>query len=105
MVSLCVVNAVTLIGYSWAVFRIDDIPRVRGLLTSRRSMITAFVMAVCVQLLLQAMEGRIDNPYLLLLVAGAAGGLIYTVLLMLTERMLLKKLLELAGSRRLARPA
>src|SRR5690606_31831780 len=46
MIALCVVNAVTLIGYSWAVFRVDSIPFFRGLLTSSRSMISALVMAL-----------------------------------------------------------
>lgn len=100
MVALCVVNAVTLIGYSWAVFRVDGIPFFRGLLTSSRSMISALIMAVCVRLLLEFLEGRVQNPYVELLIAGAAGGILYAAFVLATERTLLRKLVELVRSRR-----
>lgn len=100
MIALCVVNAVTLIGYSWAVFRVDGIPFFRGLLTSSRSMVSALVMALCVRGLLDVLEGGLDNPYAELLVGAAAGGTIYGIFLLVTERALLRKLLELARTRR-----
>ena len=101
MVALCVVNAVTLIGYSWAVFRVDDIPFLRGLLTSSRSMITAFVMAIAVRGFLHIFAERLTNPYLEVLAGGAVGAILYSVLFLLTERALLRKILELARRRKM----
>lgn len=100
MIALCVVNAATLIGYSWAVFRVDGVPFFSGLLISSRSMISAFVMAICVKLLLDALAGRIDNPVVELLVGAAFGGGLYVVILLLSERQLLRKLLTLVSARR-----
>nr|CAD6405945.1 lipopolysaccharide biosynthesis protein [Rhizobium sp. Q54] len=102
LAGLCMVNAVTLVGYSWAVFRVDNIPFMQGLLTSSRSMLTALVMALCVRTLLALLEGRLANPYAELLVGAFAGGLIYAVLLFLTERALLRKLVELVRARNAA---
>lgn len=100
MVALCIVNAVTLVGYSWAVFRVDAVPFFSGLLRSSRSMISAFVMAICVRLLLDALSGRIQNPVIELLIGAAFGGVLYAVILLLTERTLLWKLLSLVSARR-----
>ena len=100
MIALCVVNAVTLIGYSYVVFRVDKIPFFRGLMTSSKSMISALVMAVCVRLLLQALDGRIENAVLELAIGALVGGVLYALLLLLTERSLLRKLLGLVAARR-----
>ena len=54
MIWLCAVNAVTLVGYSWAVFRADGTPFSKGFLTICRPMVLALVMALAVRLLLQA---------------------------------------------------
>ena len=105
MIALCVVNAVTLIGYSWAVFRIDEIPFLRGLLTSSRSMINALVMAVCVRFILEGLPASMEGPYLSLTIGAVAGAAIYGLLLLLTERALLRKLLELARTRSIAAAA
>ncbi|MCJ8517472.1 succinoglycan exporter [Pseudorhizobium tarimense] len=99
MIALCVVNAVTLIGYSWVVFRVEDIPLLSGLVTSSRSMINAMVMAVCVRAAMGHFQARLDNPYLELVAGAALGGLVYGVLLLLTERTLLRKLLQLVKTR------
>ena len=102
MIALCVMNAITLIGYSWAVFRVDGISFFRGLLTSSKSMISALIMAVCVRFLLEWMGGRAENPYLELLIGGAVGGIIYGALVLATERPLVRKLMELVKGRRAA---
>lgn len=100
MWGLCAVNAVTLVGYSWAVFRVDNIPFFRGMLTSSRSMITALIMALAVRAFLHAFEAHLTNPYVEVLAGGAVGGLVYGVLLLLTERTLLKKILGMVKRRR-----
>ncbi len=99
MIALCIVNAATLLGYSWAVFRVDDIPFVSGLLTSSRSMINAMMMAVCVRVALPPLQARLDNDYLELVAGAAIGVLIYGALLLATERVLLRKLLQLVRTR------
>lgn len=104
MVALCVVNALTLLGYSWAVFRIDDIPFLRGLLISSRSMINALVMAVTVRLALAALSAHLANPYIEILVGAAVGGLVYGLLLLVSERTLLRKLVGLLRNRKQALP-
>lgn len=99
MIGLCVVNAITLVGYSWAVFRVDNIPFFWGLLTSSRSMITSFVMGVAVRIFLHVFEAQLTNPYLQLLAGAAVGGVIYAVLFLLTERHLVRKVLDLVRRR------
>jgi len=105
MVALCVVNAITLIGYSWAVFRVDEIPFLRGLLVSSRSMITAFVMALGVRAFLHVFAERLTNPYLEVLAGAAVGGVIYGVLFLLTERVLLRKIFQIVRRRGVAKPS
>lgn len=99
MIVLCAVNAATLVGYSWAVFRVDDIPFVSGLIATSRSMINAMIMAVCVRVALAPLQARLDNDVLELGAGVAIGALVYGVLLLLTERRLLRKLLEIARTR------
>jgi succinoglycan exporter len=100
MTALCIVNAITLVGYSWAVFRVDNIPFLWGLLTSSRSMITSFVMAVGVRIFLHVFAERLTNPYLELLAGGAVGAFLYGILFLLTERALLRKLWGMVRRRR-----
>ncbi len=99
MIALCIVNAITLLGYSWAVFRIDQIPFFRGLLTSSRSMITAFIMAVGVRIFLDVFSEQLTNPYLEVGVGALVGGGIYGILFLITERALLKKIFEIIRRR------
>ncbi len=99
MVALCVVNAITLIGYSWAVFRVDEIPFLRGLLVSSRSMITAFVMALGVRAFLHVFAEQLTNPYLEVLAGAAVGGVIYGALFLITERVLLRKIFAIVKRR------
>ena len=102
MIALCVVNAATLIGYSWAVFRVDNIPFLSGLLTTSRSMINAMIMAVCVRISLGPIQARLDHEYLQLAAGAAIGAVIYGALLLLTERTLLRKLFRLVRTRGVA---
>lgn len=99
MIALCVVNAATLLGYSWAVFRVDGTPFFKGLFTSGRSMINALIMAVCVRFAVEHLQIRLDSAALELIAGAAIGAVIYGLLLLLTERALLRKLLQLARTR------
>ncbi len=99
MLALCIVNAATLVGYSWVVFRVDQIPFFKGLLASSRSMINALIMAICVRIALGYLQPHLDNAPLELAAGALIGAVIYAVLLLLTERALLRKLLALARSR------
>jgi len=99
MIGLCVVNAVTLVGYSWAVFRVDNIPFLWGLLTSSRSMITSFVMGIGVRFFLHAFQEQLTDPYLQVLAGALVGVLIYAVLFVLTEMSLVRKVLDLVRRR------
>lgn len=99
IIALCIVNAATLVGYSWAVFRVDNIPLFIGLLATSRSMINAMIMAVCVRISLTSLQARLDNDYYELAVGAVIGAMIYGALLLLTERPLLRKLLQLVRTR------
>jgi succinoglycan exporter len=101
MVWLCIVNAITLVAYSWAVFKASDTPFFRGLYVSSRPMIAALVMAVAVRYLLHLLAERVPNATLQVLIGAAVGGLIYAVLILLTERALLGKILGMVKSRRM----
>ena len=101
MVWLCIVNAVTLVAYSWAVFKASDTPFFRGLYVSSRPMIAALVMAVAVRYLLHLLAERVPNATLQVLIGAAVGGVIYAVLILLTERALLGKILGMVKSRRM----
>ncbi|TWF52240.1 lipopolysaccharide biosynthesis protein [Neorhizobium alkalisoli] len=100
MVALCVVNAITLVGYSWAVFRVDGIPFWWGMLTSSRSMITSLIMGVAVRLFLHAFADQLTSPYLQLFAGAVVGGVIYAVLFFATERALVRKVLGMVKRRR-----
>lgn len=64
-------------------------------------MIAALIMAVAVRYLLHALSGHIPSATLQVLVGAAAGGVIYGVLILLTERALLGKILGMVKSRRM----
>ena len=101
MNALVVVNIITLFGYSWAVFRVDDTPFFSGLLRSSKSMISALVMGVCVRLLQSyVLEGHIDSPFIQMVIGALFGGVLYGALVLLTERELLRKLISLVTARR-----
>jgi succinoglycan exporter len=100
MWGLCAVNAVTLVGYSWAVFRVDGIPFFGGLMTSSRSMVAAFIMALGVRSVLHLQAPFLQTPLLQVLVGGVVGGLIYSTLLLITERALLRKVIGLVRRQR-----
>jgi len=95
MIALCIVNAVVLAGYSWIVFRADDKPFLRGFLQASRPMFTSIVMAVAVRALLDSYGYLIPNPALQMVAGILAGGMIYAVLILLTERPLLRTLMAL----------
>ncbi|WP_416796364.1 lipopolysaccharide biosynthesis protein [Ciceribacter azotifigens] len=96
MIALCIVNAIVLAGYSWIVFRADDKPFLRGFLQASRPMFTSIVMAVAVRALLDTYGHLVPHPALQMMVGILAGGVIYAVLILLTERPLLRTLVALA---------
>ncbi len=100
MIWLCIVNAVTLVAYSWAVFRADGTPFIKGLYVSSRPMLMALVMALIVRYLLDTFGPLLPNPVLQIVVGAAIGGIIYTMFVVLSERPLLTKIYELVKNRR-----
>jgi succinoglycan exporter len=95
MVALCLVNAAVLVGYSWVVFRADGTPFLSGFYRAIRPMLTAAVMAVVVRYALDHYLAQHVHAVLQVGLGIALGGVIFTVLILLTERPLLRKLLEL----------
>jgi succinoglycan exporter len=100
MVALCVVNAITLIFYSWAVFKASETPLLKGLYISSRPMIASFVMALAVRYILHVFADSLPHAYMQVLVGAVAGGAIYGVLILLTERALLGKIMGLVRNRK-----
>ena len=105
MVWLCVANAVTLVFYSWAVFRTNGTAFFSGLYITTRPLIASIVMAVAVRFMLEHIKTDLPqgvwlNAVSQVAVGAVAGAAIYGVLLLLTERDLLKKLRELLRQRR-----
>ncbi|UDF31939.1 UNVERIFIED_ORG: lipopolysaccharide biosynthesis protein (plasmid) [Roseateles sp. XES5] len=95
MVALCLVNAVVLVGYSWVVFRADGTPFLSGFYRSVRPMLTAALMALAVRYALEHAIARHLHPALQVGAGIALGGVIYGLLTLLTERPLLRKLLDM----------
>lgn len=100
MIWLCIVSALTLVAYSWAVFRADGTPFLKGFYVSSRPMLMALAMALTVRYLLDTLGNLIPNPILQIILGAAIGGAIYTVLIAVSERTLLGKILELVRNRR-----
>lgn len=100
MIWLCIVNAVTLVAYSWAVFKASETPLIKGLYVSSRPMIAAFLMALAVRYILHMFGDSIPHAYMQVAVGAVAGGLIYGVLILLTERALLRKIIGLVKNRK-----
>lgn len=95
MIALCLVNAAVLVGYSWVVFRADGTPFLSGFYRSVRPMLTAALMALVVRFALDHYLAHMVHPVLQVGIGIALGGVIYAVLVLLTERPLLRKLLDL----------
>lgn len=95
MVALCLVNTVVLVGYSQVVFRADGTPFLFGFYRSIRPMLTAALMALAVRYALDHYLAPHFHPVLQVAIGIALGGLIYAVLTLLTERPLLRKLLDM----------
>jgi succinoglycan exporter len=104
MIWLCIVNAVTLVGYSWAVFKADGTPFFRGLYISTRPMLTALVMALAVRYLLETFGTLMPNPVMQILAGAVIGGLIYTLFIIVSERPLLIRIYQLVKNRRSTKP-
>jgi len=100
MIWLCIANAITLVFYSWAVFRTNGTAFLSGFLITSRPMVTAIVMAVAVRFLLDHIRHDLPGAATQVLVGGLAGGILYALLFLLTERALLRKLLQVARDRR-----
>ncbi|WP_274631339.1 lipopolysaccharide biosynthesis protein [Arvimicrobium flavum] len=99
MIWLCIANIITLVGYSWVVFRSDGTPFLSGLYVTSRPMVTAFIMAVAVRFLLDQIRDDVPNAALQVVICGLAGSIIYAFLVLLTERDLMRKLLQLLRER------
>jgi len=99
MILLCIANALTLVGYSWAVFRTDGTPFLSGLYVTSRPMITALVMALAIRSLLDHIKDDVPSAALQVVICGLAGSVFYAALVLLTERELVRKLLQLARQR------
>jgi succinoglycan exporter len=95
MVALCLVNAAVLVGYSWVVFRADRTPFLSGFYQSIRPMLTAALMALAVRYALDHYLSPEFHPALQVGIGILLGGAIYAFLTLLTERPLLRKLLDL----------
>ena len=95
MVALCLVNGLVLVGYSWVVFRADGTPFLSGFYRSIRPMLTAALMALAVRYALDHYLAQMVHPTLQVALGIALGGAIYVLLVLLTERPLLRKLLDL----------
>lgn len=100
IVWLCVANAATLVFYSWAVFRTNGTAFLSGLYVTSRPMISAIIMAVAVQFLLDQIKDVVPGAVWQIAIGSAAGALVYGVLVLLTERALLRKLVQLVKERR-----
>ena len=99
MIWLCVASVITLVGYSWAVFRTDETAFLAGLYVTSRPMITALVMAVAVRFLLDHIRDEVPSAFWQVVICGIAGGFLYAALVLLTERELLRKLMQLLRAR------
>ncbi len=96
MTALCIVNALVLVGYSRLVFSADGTPFLSGFYRAVRPMLMAALMALAVRYALEHYLAQ-RLPATLQLVAGIAlGGVLYGGLVLLTERPLLRKLIDLA---------
>lgn len=96
MIALCLVNGLVLFGYSWIVFKADGTPFLAGFYRSARPMVSAAVMAVVVRYALDHHLASAVHPVMQLVLGTALGAVLYAVLALLTERPLIRKLLELA---------
>ena len=105
MVALCLVNAAVLVGYSWMVFRADGTPFLSGFYRSIRPMLAAGMMALVVRYALEHYLAQHFHAVLQVGLGIALGGGIYAALILLTERSLLRKLLDLARRPRAAAAA
>jgi succinoglycan exporter len=105
MTWLCIANAITLVFYSWAVFRTNGTAFLLGLYVTTRPMFASVIMAVAVRFLLDHVKSDLPgglwwNAVVQVGVGALAGAVIYAALLLLTERQLLRKLLELVRQRK-----
>lgn len=95
MVALCLVNALVLVAYSFVVFRADGTPFFSGLYRSIRPMLAAAVMALAVRYALEHYLAAHVHPVMQVALGMALGGALYAALTLLTERTLLRKLVDL----------
>jgi succinoglycan exporter len=102
MAWLCIANALTLVGYSWAVLRTNDGSFFRDFPVMCRPMLVAVVMAIAVRFLLDQVKADIPSDVLRVILGMAVGGVLYGVMVLLTERPLIMKLLALVMKRRAA---
>jgi succinoglycan exporter len=96
MVWLCIANALTLIFYCWAVFRVDRAPFFTSFLVTCRPMAAALAMAVCVRALVDRLRDTGFDPILQLAVGGFAGMIIYGLIVVVVERSLVRELAQSA---------
>jgi succinoglycan exporter len=96
MVALCLVNALILVGYSWVVFRADGTPFFAGFYPSIRPMLSAALMALAVRYALDHYLADHFHAVLQVSLGIALGGVLYGILILLTERPLLRKIIDVA---------
>lgn len=104
MVWLCIANALTLVVYSWAVLRTNDGSVLRTFAVMCRPMLAAFAMALVVRLFLDRFGADIPGDVLKIIAGSVVGGLVYGILVLASERPLIRKLIDL-GLKRGALPA
>ena len=100
MIWLCIANAITLVFYCWTVFRTDDLPFLRNFLVTCRPMLSAFAMALAVRFLLEQLSEMNFGAVIQIIIGGAVGATVYAVLILLTERALLRDLWGMIGKLR-----
>ena len=96
MTALCIVNALVQCGYSRLVFSADGTPFLSGFWRAVRPMLTAALMALAVRYALDHVLADRLPATLQLALGIALGGVVYGGLIFLTERPLLRRLLDLA---------
>ncbi|MGH6760736.1 MAG: lipopolysaccharide biosynthesis protein [Phyllobacterium sp.] len=102
MVWLCIANAITLVGYTWIVFRVNGTPFLKGFYGVSRPMIMAALMAWLVRLLVERLAAGGYNAIWQIIIGGAAGAVFYGLIIVLTERPLVRKLVQLVRERKSA---
>lgn len=104
VVWLCVANALTLLVYSAAIFRVNGTPFTSGFLVACRPMASALAMAIMVRLLVEYLAAEGHGAVFQIVAGGLAGALIYATMTAIVERAFLRRLFQLVREAFFARP-